>query len=416
MLTQTNIAPVVPTPKHAEQRLGRRLRVAYLTMNDSHDRTAWSGSQFYMAQALEKHFDVLRVGPLRPFSMTTGKVLARGVRLLTGRKYMYMYTTSFSRTLGKMVEKRTNGENYDVVFAPAGSGILAHLHTNAPIVYLSDTTFHLMAGYNKDFSNAIPSHARMADEIERLAITKASQLIYPSSWAAQSAIKDYGADAARVHVVPFGANLDTAPSREQALAHPKLDRCRLLLVGVNWTQKGGDIAFEALLELERLGIPAELAVVGCRPPQGIHHPNLKVLGFLDKNKPEERDRLNQLYREATFAILPTRAECFSIALCEANAHGLPIVSTHTGGLPELVREGVNGFLFPSEARGTQYAKRIRDVFQNPEMYQALRASSRGEFETRLNWDAWADRVGDVFRTSVAESTTQRTQSDLSCNN
>lgn len=394
------IAKAVSGANKTTEEQRRRLRIAYLSMTDSYDRTAWSGTQFYMAQALEKYFDLLTIGALLPVSLTTGKWLARGVKVLTGRRYLYMYTTSFSKTLGRMAEKGINGQQYDVVFAPAGSGILAHLHAKAPIIYLSDTTFRLMAGYNVDFSNAFASHVQMADEIERLAIRRASHLVYPSSWAAKSAVDDYGADPTRVHVVPFGANLDAPPSREDAIRRIERDRCHLLFVGVKWVEKGGEIAFRTLLELERLGIPAELNIVGCTPPKEFVHPNLHVFPFLNKNDESEREQLNRLYREATFFILPTRAECFGVAFCEANAFGLPVLSTETGGVPEVVRNGVNGFLFPLEARGDQYAARIRELWETPSVYQALRVSSRQEFESRLNWDAWAVQVGEVLWSAV----------------
>jgi len=278
--------------------------------------------------------------------------------------------------------------------------MLANLRTPVPVVYLSDATTRLMVDYYAEFSSLSASKIRVADEMERLAIQRASQQIYPSSWAAQSAIRDYGADASSVHVIPFGANIDDWPPRDRAVRAPANDKCRLLFVGREWERKGGAIAFEALLELERLGIPAELTVIGCRPAGNLQHPGLRVIPFLNKNNPQERAELEELYMNAHFFLLPTRAECFSIALCEANAYGLPIVSTHTGGLPELVREGVNGFLFPLEARGDQYAARIREIHGDPTRYQALRTSSRDQFEARLNWDAWGKRVNDVLRAAI----------------
>jgi len=387
------------------QREGR-LRIAYLSMDDINDRSSWSGTRYYMAQALEKYCgDVVPIGPLQPFSLKVGHAFQRGVRLLTGKRYMHFQTISLSKKLGKMVEKRMAGETCDVIFAPAGSGIIAHLHTQIPIVYLSDATLQLMINYYPEFSNVLESHVRDADYLERSAIAKAKQIIYPSVWVANSAVEDYGAERSRINIVPFGANLESAPSRTEVLDRAPGDRCRLLFVGVDWARKGGDIAFEALLELERMGVPAELTIVGCRPPQGLSHPHLHVFPFLKKSDPREQEQLNRLYREATFFILPTRAECYGIVACEANAYGLPVMSTQTGGVPDVVWEGVNGFLFPLQARGNQYAARIREIWENPAAYQALRVSSREQFETRLNWDAWGMRMKDIFWNAAAPNRT-----------
>lgn len=394
-----------------------RLRIAYLTTNDPKDRRSWSGTEYQMARALERHCgELFYVGPLPRFWAKPGKAIQKGLHLVTGRMFLSTHTISASKTLGKMAEEKLAGQACDVIFAPAGSVPLAHLRTQIPIVYLSDATFRLMVDYYVEFSSTLAPSVRSADRIEQMAIDNASQLIYPSAWAARSAVQDYGADPDTVHVVPFGANMDEWPSREKALEPPPHDKCRLLFVGTNWERKGGEIAFDTLLETERLGVPVELTIVGCQPPKRFRHANLRVIPFLNKNNPQERAQLDELYNKSHFFLLPTRAECFSIALCEANAYGLPILSTHTGGLPELVLEGRNGFLLPLEARGKQYAERVREIYNNPERYRELRAASREQFETRLNWDAWGKSVSKVLRAAVDGGREMARTEDFSVSN
>jgi glycosyltransferase involved in cell wall biosynthesis len=354
-----------------------------------------------MAQALEKHCgQVFYLGPLPVGTMTIGKLVSRALRPL-GINYLYTHTQKISRSLGEMAEDKLGRLDCDVIFAPAGSVTLANLRTSVPIVYLSDTTQRLMVDYYSEFSNLSKSSLRTADELEAAAVRKSRELVYPSTWAARSAVEDYGANPERVHVVPFGANIDDWPDRERALAFQQNGKCGLLFVGREWERKGGDLAFEALVELERLGVETELTIVGCRPPAKLRHPALKVIPFLNKNNPTERAQLEELYFSSHFFLLPTRAECFSIALCEANAYGLPILSTQTGGLVELVRDGINGFLLPLKARGHEYAARAHEVFSNPATYQALRVSSREEFETRLNWDVWGRSMKTILLSATS---------------
>ena len=183
------------------------------------------------------------------------------------------------------------------------------------------------------------------------------------------------------------------------------DKCRLLFVGREWERKGGEIAFETLLALERLGVPTELTIVGCEPPERFRHPNLRVIAFLNQNNAAERAELENLYLKSHFFLLPTRAECFSIALCEANAYGLPILSSQTGGLGELVHEGTNGFLLPLDARGGAIAAKIHGIYNLPAAYASLRESSRDSFECRLNWDSWGRKMEKVLRRAVGEGAT-----------
>lgn len=152
--------------------------------------------------------------------------------------------------------------------------------------------------------------------------------------------------------------------------------------------KGGDIAFETLIRLEEMGIPTELIVCGCTPPSHFVHERMTIIPFLDKNDANQRQRLEQLYASSDFLLLPTRNECFGIVFCEGNAFGLPAITTRTGGISEVVRDGENGFTLSYEAKGTDYAEVISKLYQNKQRYVELVKSSRASFENRLNWDSW----------------------------
>lgn len=373
-------------------------------MRDPNDRRSWSGTLFSMARSLERNCgNVFCVGPLLPAELTVGNVIRRGIHLLTKKEYLHTHTNLLSRKLGKMAERRLAGGHCDVIVAVVAAGIVPHLNTNLPIVYISDTTLRLMAGYNPEFSNTFAFQIRTADRLERVSISKCSQFVYPSEWAADSAVRDYGAGREVTHVVPFGANLDVVPSREQALRNRGCGECRLLFVGVNWEQKGGDVAFETLVELERMGLRTTLTVVGCKPPARFRHPRMRVFEFLNKNIPEEGRQLQDLYQDASFLILPTHADCFGIVFCEASAYGLPSLAPNTGGVPGAIRDGVNGFLLPRDARGKEYAIKIQQVLSDASAYQALRASSRDEYQERLNWDAWGVRMKEIIGAAIAGS-------------
>jgi glycosyltransferase involved in cell wall biosynthesis len=174
-----------------------------------------------------------------------------------------------------------------------------------------------------------------------------------------------------------------------------------LFLGREWERKGGAIAVETTIALNEMGLKTELIIVGTQPDSKVPSECVTVVGFLDKNKKQERAQLEQLLKDCHFMHVPTRGDAFSLAFCEASAFGLPVISTATGGVPDVVANGINGQLLPLEARGPDYAKVILDLFSDREAYENLVMSSRKAYDENFNWGAWGDivrpRVMDLLR-------------------
>lgn len=371
-----------------------RPRIAFVTPDDPTDRRSWSGINHYMAAALQKHCgDVHFLGPVRSRLDAAGRAVDRASRRVLRKGYDFTHSVLLARRYAQIIERRLAGAAFDVIFAPSASTDVAYVETTIPIVYLSGTTFRLMNGYYPYLSNLVAASVREGDRIEGRAIRKASLLLYPSAWAAQSAQRDYGADESKIHVLPYGANLDEVATRETVLARKASGECRLLFLGVDWYRKGGDIAFETLLELESQGVKAHLTVCGTTPPGGLSHERMRTIPFLDKSDALQRQELVDLFLKSDFLLLPTRSECFGVVFCEASAFGLPIITTDTGGVAGAVRDGDNGILLPESARGAQYAEVIRELHEDPRRYGELVRGGRDAFEDRLNWDAWGIAAG-----------------------
>jgi len=150
------------------------------------------------------------------------------------------------------------------------------------------------------------------------------------------------------------------------------------------------------LTLEETGLAALLVVCGCTPPPGIFHPWLKVIPSLDKNKADQNRQLTELFLSSDYMLVPTRADCTPIVFCEAAAFGLPVITTDTGGVSGVVRNGENGYMLPYYAKGAEYARLITEIYHDDERYYKLVRKSRQAFEERLNWDVWARTVKQLI--------------------
>ncbi len=376
----------------------RRIKIAYLTYHDAQDRRSWSGLAYSMAQTLQKYCgEVSYIGPIDASrAKLRGKIINKISRSLLNKTYFYNHSFPVAKRYAEVAAQRLAGQSFDVVVAADGQMEIAFLEIDIPILLVGGATYGLLHNYYPWYSNLLKRSFHEMNTIQALAIKKASAFVYSSAWAARSAIEDYGADPSKVHIVPHGANLENPPSREAVLGRKKSDRCRLLFLGVEWERKGGDIAFETLLKLEEMGILAELIVCGCTPPKEFSHTRMKVIPFLNKNDERQRKELEQLFMLSDFLLLPTRNECFGIVFCEANAFGLPIITTDTGGVSEAVRDGENGFLLPLDARGNAYAEVIARIYRDEQRYAELVRASRAAFEDRLNWDAWGVAVKKIL--------------------
>lgn len=378
-----------------------RLKIAFLTSETARDKRSYSGSLYYMGRALEQHCgEVIYLNRVISWEKRyLGRLMHEATSRVLRKNVAYDRLLFVARRQSAVAAHRLQGQHFDVIVAPNCVPEIAFLQTSIPILLPLDVTFRLQRDYYPLYSRLLAYSARQAERVEAAAYQNASLLLFSSPWAARSALEDYGIEPGKVRAHFFGANLDHIPTREQALARlVRMERdevapvCRLLFMGVGWERKGGDIAYETLLALEALGIEAELTICGSTPPPGLTHAHIKVISYLDKNDERQAREIEKLYAQADFLLLPTRADCAPNVFKEANAFGLPVITTATGGVADIVRDGENGYALPYEARGNAYARVIADIWHDQARYNQLAQSSRTAYDEYLSWEAWAKAV------------------------
>jgi glycosyltransferase involved in cell wall biosynthesis len=363
------------------------MRAAYVTSGDPSDVRAWSGTFHYIAKALAAQpISLDYVGPLKARYEALFKLKEGSHRYLLRHRHPRDREPFIARHYARQVASKLRPE-HDLVFG-VGSIPISYLECEQPIVVWSDATFAQIVDFYPMYTNVSAETIRNGNALEESALRRCRLLIYSSDWAAQSAVSDYGIDPARVAVVPFGSNMETELSSDEAdaaIAARANRKCRLLFMGVEWERKGGDRAVEIARELNAAGLETELDVVGSWPRGGRLPPFINRLGFIDKGSPEGRRTLRDLLLAAHFLLLPARADCSPVVLNEAAAHALPSLATSVGGIPTIVREGVNGKLFARDASPAEYCAYVLQLFSDAERYRRLALSSLAEYQQRLNW-------------------------------
>lgn len=382
----------------------KRIKIAYLTINDPLDKRSWSGTTYYLGQSLMRNIgDVDFLGPVifPRWLDKTLRAIAKGTRMLSGKEYATKYSLLSCWYARRVYRRRMKGKEYDCIVAPASTTGLAYLDSKVPVINVADATFRLLCDNYKNEFGKISHYSRWeAELVEKRSLVNSAAIMYSSKWAADSAIHDYGIPADRIVMTPMGANMDDMPDRASIFEKEKNARLTLLYLAVEWERKGGRLAFETLQALKKKGVDAELIVCGVVPPPEFRDPDLTIIPFLNKNKEEDHDRFVGLLSSVHFLLLPTRADCSLMVACESNAYGVPAITTDTGGVSFVVRDGVNGYCLPYEARGDVYADKIAGIFADKERYRALVVSSRDRYEESLNWDKWAEVFAKVYEEKI----------------
>lgn len=388
----------------------RPLRLAYVTVYDSSDVTQWSGLGLHIAESLEQQGCALvRIGGLKrqlnPVNIMTYLWNTRVRRLRDHPHRDPGYLRHYAEQVAQgLSTAHRSGQPVDAILVP---GILpiAYLDTDLPIIVWTDCTFASLLNYYPAWTRLSSRTIRDGHEADRRGLSRARTLIFSSQWAADSAIRDYGCNPRRVHIVPLGANVEggRSPDDVSRLVDRRLARrdVRLLLAGVNWERKGCDLAVRVLDELRARGVPASLDIVGCHAPTGTSLPEgVRTHGFVSKSTPEGRARIDAFFRGASLFILPTKAECTAVVFSEAASYGLPVLSTRTGGVASVVRDRTTGFLFSPDAGADVWADRIEDLMGDRAAYRRMSLSALHEYDTRLNWSAAGRAVTRIARESL----------------
>jgi glycosyltransferase involved in cell wall biosynthesis len=374
------------------------MKVAYFYQMDAADVAVQSGRPASIFRHLaDAGTELLPVFPLRT-RVSRASALKKALYRLSGRSYRGDREPRYLSAIASEFHRKTRGMEYDMVFCP-GSVAVSHLDIVKPIAFCADATFASMVDYYWDFSSLAPEYVLKGHLQEEAALRRAAIAVYPSEWAARSAIEVYDANPANVFVIPFGANLGAHNGRAQVhqwIARRGFDVLRLLFVGRSWQRKGGDLVLETARRLIAKGFQVKLDIVGCEVPRAFRHlPWITDHGPVDLHKPEREGVLAELFKAAHFVFIPSRAEAYGMAFAEASAFGVPAIATATGGITSAIHDGVNGFTLPLSAGPADYAERIAASVSQRERYDHLCRSSFDEFERRLNWRVFCARFLEI---------------------
>lgn len=375
-----------------------RIRLVSLA-KDITDKRSWSGTPYMVYNTLKKMghsvtlmYYVPSVYPL--FDRVMNKIFSF-IGRLTQKRFLYWFSSLFQRSLKKEIKKCSKIDE-DLIFVVGQSFLIPPLLPNdRPIVYLCDATFSAVEDYYPEFSNLFRFSSRQGNRICSKAMHSCCRIITSSHWAKKHAVTDYKIEPSSIDVVEFGGNIDCQEMGHIKKSYSNRKVYKVMFSGVHWERKGGRIAVECCDELKRMGYEIQLIVAGLEIPKLYQRDYVRAVGFLDKNDTHDYEQYISLLKEADFMLFPSKAECSSIALCEAAGFALPVFAYKTGGLDNYVKNEYNGYLLPYNSDGKVFAQKIHQAIYDGQL-QRLSDNASRIYREKLNWTVWGEKVNTII--------------------
>ena len=257
------------------------------------------------------------------------------------------------------------------------------------------------------------------EQSARLALMHRYAAVLTASHHMRAELINHGLAPERVHALRLPIAAPDAPqcgqsAREKPAAANR--PLRLLYVGRMTPLKGGPLMLEALrLAADSLAQPLSATFVGDGPDRARWERKARQARTAGRLEIEFRGwmdaaELDRLMRESDLLVVPsTWPEPFGLAGAEAGLRGLPAVAFAVGGIPEWLRDGVNGRLAPGDPPSAAgLARAMVDCLRDPAELERLR---RGAREAALGFgvSAHVNALSEIF-SRIAAAAPERSAS------
>jgi phosphatidyl-myo-inositol dimannoside synthase len=242
--------------------------------------------------------------------------------------------------------------------------------------------------------------------VRRLALRRAARVLAVSEFTAQSAASAQGLHSARLCVVPPALDpsfLEPA-SRDDALPIPAGSPVLLTVGRLVSTEpgKGVDSVIRILPKLLQVSPELHYVVIGGGDLAGPLAKMVQASPARDRillTGPLKGEELKQYYARADIFVMPSRQEGFGLVFLEAMASGKPVVGGDCGGAPEVIQDGVTGFLVDPDDACT-LANRVAHLIEDETLRRRMGEAGRQRVEQCYTFAAFSERLGRLLESAV----------------
>ena len=366
------------------------MRLNFISNLDLDVKTGgWSGINVALHHELSQRFEMNFVGPINPSSDVIAKVVSKAKRLSGAAGSFHFFSERRLKKTANLIEQKIDATADCDFFHGPTPWIL--YDSPRPYFLYADTCFANYVDVYHERSDFLPEDLKRISIAEARWLARASRVFFGTKWAMEKAIADYGISRSNLMVVGAGGSMKP-PS-----ADTYQDGLDLLFVALDFERKGGRICTEAFVKIRKEFPAARLIIVGQEPPaEVLELPGVSYAGFLRKSVPAELSKLEGLYSAAFLLIHPTSSDIQPLVISEAGYFGCPSIASRNFGIPELIEDGVTGFLIDLPLDADSFAARIRQLAADRSTYIEMRKRVRAHALANQTWTAVGSRMADAI--------------------
>nr|VFJ68940.1 MAG: D-inositol-3-phosphate glycosyltransferase [Candidatus Kentron sp. DK] len=332
---------------------------------------------------------------------------------------LYEYLPEFKGNTLKLWEEK--GYRYDILHGHyADGGALAHMlseQLNIPYVF---TAHSLGKVKQKDLPDEEKFHYSVRIPWEQKVIDHADRIIALNEIEKDDYYRDlYGADAAKIQVIPNGIDLAQFPFDPTA-REGRDPKERVVFTTGRLDHRKGFSLLARTLEQVASELEKHRLRVRYRFPKGGDNLNAEEQAVLDAIRDtvpaDYRDRLDlfarlgfpqlvRAYQEADVFVCASPYEPFGLVILEAMAAGTPVIATRHGGPANIIEDGVDGYLVdPNDT--SDFADKLIRLLTDDDARRAMGEKARQTVKARYSWESVAGTTLDLYRKTMEGTATR----------
>jgi glycosyltransferase involved in cell wall biosynthesis len=276
---------------------------------------------------------------------------------------------------------KMNGK-FDIIFQISGmfSPTLDYLKLKTPYVTFNDYTMALANKYPDDST----SQSQMTKwfSLEKELYQNATIIFTTSENTRNSMIHDYAIEPTKIITVRYGSKIDAIPKYEKNYANKTI-----LFLGKSFEKKGGFVLLKAFQKVREEIPDAKLIIAGVKKEfLKIKQPGVNIFGYIN-----DKEKIQNLYKEATIFVMPSFSEAFGLVFLEAMGFKLPCIGTNVDAMPEIIEDGVTGFLVPPKD-DVLLSEKLITLLKNPELCVIMGLAGYKKLQKEFSWDSLGDEM------------------------